>query len=212
MVSGYTSFKEGFATTPTATEDNINDKISEITADIKELEETLKLKKDELVSVVKKQVKKETTLDNSNNKAVMYDDEDVMNEDAMNEDVINKDNMNEDVINEDDMNEDVMNEDVINEDVMNEDDMNEDDMNEDEDLNNETVTEPFIGSIIVSKSYLTDLLKAVLLSLLFYLLTSNDMLVITKPIHNAIKDVISHNVLHTLIFFVVAFGIIAFTM
>ena len=205
MVNGYSTIKEGFASTPNS-DTVVEDKIADITAEIKDLEEELKFKKDELLMQVKKQVatsnKKST---DSNNMAEDID----MNEELDNDDMPYMDD--EEDIPEDEMDQDT---DIIDDEEQLEN--AEDDMDQDNDLiegfKNGLHIEGFRGSIIIMKRYLHDLLKAVLLALLFYLLSSKDMYAMTKQIHIAVKDIVSHNILHTLIFLVIAFLIIGFVM
>lgn len=204
MVNGYSSIKEGFASTPNS-DTVVEDKIADITAEIKDLEDELKLKKDELLMQVKKQIATSTTKSSNSNNI----DEDIDEDDVpyMDDD--------EDILDE----EDITNDDMEDEtDIQEEDtDILEDEMDTDTDIaiegfKNGSHIEAFRGSTIVMKRYLHDLLKAVLLALLFYLLSSKDMYAMTKQIHTAVKDIVSHNILHTLIFLVVAFLIIGFVM
>jgi hypothetical protein len=204
MVNGYSSIKEGFASTPTSS-DAVNDKIADITDEIKDLEEQLKLKKDELLMQVKKQVSKPT-------KNLNDDEEDIIEEDDT--PYMDDEEMPEDG---EDMAED--GEDMAEDDTeMDEEDMPEDeygDFNMDNDIEGfkgNNIKEPFRGSIVIMRGYLHNLLKAILLALLFYLLSSKDMYAMTKQIHTTVKDIISHNILHTFIFLVVAFLVISFVM
>ena len=73
-------------------------------------------------------------------------------------------------------------------------------------LNN--ITEGFNGSVSIKMNHLKTLLKAILLGLIFYLLTHKDFFEMTKPVFKAVKKVMSHNVLHMLIFVMLSYVVL----
>lgn len=199
MVNGYSSIKEGFASTPRDEPDANMDKITDLTDDIKQLEKELKMKKDALVKEVKKSVE--------------MDMEDKEMERDMTRDEIDMEDKEDMERNEIDMEDD---KEMANESVMAE----ESDMDKESDMDEESddiegfksvIEEPFRGSSIIVRKYLSDLLKAVLLALLFYLVSSKDMIMFTKPIYDLVKNVMSVEVLHTLIFLLLSYIVISLT-
>lgn len=199
MVNGYSSIKEGFASTPRDEPDANMDKITDLTDDIKQLEKELKMKKDALVKEVKKSVEmdmedKEMERDMTRDEIAMEDKEDMER---------NEMDMEDDKEIADDK-------EMANESVMAE----ESDMDEEsDDIEGfkSVIEEPFRGSSIIVRKYLSDLLKAVLLALLFYLVSSKDMIMFTKPIYDLVKNVMSVEVLHTLIFLLLSYIVISLT-
>lgn len=179
MVNGYSSIKEGFASTPRVESVDNTDKITDLTDDIKELEKELKMKKDALV----KEVKKSVEMDMEDGEMKRNDMERNMNKESdevnIEDDMTNKSNMD----------------------------------NEGDDIEGfkSVIEEPFRGSSIIVRKYLSDLLKAVLLALLFYLVSSKDMIMFTKPIYDLVKNVMSVEVLHTLIFLLLSYVVISLT-
>lgn len=205
MVNGYSSIKEGFASTPRDEPDANMDKITDLTDDIKQLEKELKMKKDALVKEVKKSVE--------------MDMEDKEMERDMTRDEIDMEDKEDMERNEMDMEDDkeiADDKEMANESVMAE----ESDMDKESDMDEESddiegfksvIEEPFRGSSIIVRKYLSDLLKAVLLALLFYLVSSKDMIMFTKPIYDLVKNVMSVEVLHTLIFLLLSYIVISLT-
>jgi hypothetical protein len=205
MVNGYSSIKEGFASTPRDELVDNTDKITDLTDDIKQLEKELKMKKDALV----KEVKKSVDMDMEDNKDMERNDMDMdMESDEMNmEDEEMKRDMN--MENDKDMEDDENMERDMEYDMTNKSNMDE----EDDDIEGfkSVIEEPFRGSSIIVRKYLSDLLKAVLLALLFYLVSSKDMIMFTKPIYDLVKNVMSVEVLHTLIFLLLSYIVISLT-
>lgn len=70
------------------------------------------------------------------------------------------------------------------------------------------ITEGFNGSVSIKMNHLKSLLKAILLGLIFYLLTHKDFFEMTKPVFKAVKKVMSHNVLHMLIFVMLSYVVL----
>lgn len=203
MVNGYLSIKEGFASTET-NEDFINsDKINELTDDIKALEDELKVKKDKLV----KEVQKELNSNNKNNTRtkMLNEDEDMI----MNEEV-NMDNSTED--DTEDIEMDGVTEDSEDVEMGNgtEEDTEDVEMDDEEMVEGfkNKIEEPFLGSRLLARIHLRNILKAVLLALMYYLVSSKDMILFTKPVYDLVKNTMSVNVFHTLIFLVLSYIIV----
>lgn len=190
MVSGYSSIKEGFASTPTT---NSDEKTNEQLDRIKELEEEL--------------MKIKAELNNENNMETKIT--------SMDEEI----NMDREELDERENELDIREKNLDNrEKELDDREMKLDELDADSDIiknseedKEDIMIEGFRGSSIMVKRYLSDLLKAILLGLIYYLMTSKDMFIFTKPIHSLVKKGMSHEILHTLIFVVLAYIVISLT-
>jgi hypothetical protein len=207
MVNGYTTIRESFAPTPS------NDNVNKLTNDITKLEKELKKKKDELVLQIKNNINSKNKMTKTKNKEkdTTLDEEMDEEDTTLDEEMGEEDTTLDEEMDEKDT---TLDEEMDEKDTSLDEEMDEEDTSLDDEVIIEEgfkINEAFNGSNILFRKYFSNLLKAVLLSLIYYLLSSKDVFNLTIPLFNIVKNVMSHLVLHSLIFLLLAYLIISFT-